>query len=249
MRILLLGGTGEAAATARLLAEAGIDALYSYAGRTPSLAHQPLPVRVGGFGGAGGLADFIHAGGFTHVIDATHPFAAQISRNAVAAARQTGARLIALERPGWRETPGDDWTRLPDYAAAAAALPRAPTAVFLAIGRQNLAPFAGLAHRWLLRFVAPDPAGDILPGARIEIARGPFTTEGDLALMRDHGTQIVVAKDAGGTAARAKLEAARILGLPVLLIRRPSLPARQTAATPEAALALIGASIAGTARP
>src|SRR5690606_10797848 len=153
MRVLLLGGTTEAAAMARALAGAGVEALYSYAGRTSSPRPQPLPLRIGGFGGADGLAALLREGGFTHVIDATHPFAATVSRNAVAACAATGVPLLALERPAWAQAAGDDWTLVPDLAAAAAALPEAPANVFLAIGRQNLDIFAALPHRWLLRFV------------------------------------------------------------------------------------------------
>src|SRR5690606_32148210 len=183
MRVLLLGGTTEAAAMARALADAGIEALYSYAGRTSTPRPQPLPLRIGGFGGAEGLAACLRDGRFTHVIDATHPFAATISRNAVAACAAAGVPLLAVERPAWTPAPGDDWTPVPDLAAAAAALPEAPANVFLAIGRQNLDVFKGLPHRWLLRFVDPEPAP--LPHATRIVDRGPFTQAGDMALMRE----------------------------------------------------------------
>lgn len=220
---------------ARALAAAGVDAVYSYAGRVPDPARQPLPVRVGGFGGAEGLADWLQDQGITHVIDATHPFAAGMSRNAIAACEAVGLPLIALERPPWRVGPG--WREVPDFASAAKALPDAPTPIFLAIGKQNLAAFAGLPHRWLLRFAAADPqAAAILPGAETIISRGPFNLAGDKALLQAHGIRLVVAKNAGGTAARAKLDAALALGLPVILIARPRLPARETRATPQAVL-------------
>ncbi len=224
---------------ARALAAAGVDAVYSYAGRVPDLARQPLPVRVGGFGGAEGLAAWLREQRISHVIDATHPFAAGMSRNAVAACAALNLPLVALERPAWQVEPG--WIEVPDFASAASALPAAPVSVFLAIGKQNLAAFAGLPHRWLLRFAAPDPqAAGILPGAGIVVARGPFTPEGDIALMRAHGTRIVVAKNAGGAAARAKLEAALALDLPVILIARPRLPARAIRTTPQAVLDWLG---------
>ncbi len=220
---------------ARALAGAGVDAVYSYAGRVPDLARQPLPVRVGGFGGVGGLTDWLRDQRMTHVIDATHPFAAGMSRNAIAACAALRLPLVALERPPWRVEPG--WSELPDFASAAKALPEAPTPIFLAIGKQNLAAFAGLPHRWLLRFAAPDPrAAAILPGAEIVVSRGPFDLEGDRALMRAHGIRLVVAKNAGGAAARAKLDAALALDLPVILIARPSLPARTIRPSPEAVL-------------
>lgn len=205
------------------------DAVYSYAGRTAAPVAQPLPTRIGGFGGAAGLADYLRAGGFTHLIDATHPFAATISANAVAAAKAAGARLVALERPAWQAEAGDRWTHVPDIAGAVAALPPVPAVVFLAIGRQSLDGFAGLPHRWVLRLV--DDAPQPLPGATVIVDRGPFTVAGDRALMCDHGVTHIVAKNAGGTGASAKLAAARALGLPVVMIDRPALPQREVAGT------------------
>lgn len=209
-----------------MLAREGVPATFSYAGRTANPAPQPLPTRTGGFGGAAGLAAYLAATGITHVVDATHPFAAQMSANAVAACTATGTRLAALERPGWQAQPGDRWTRVADAAAAVAALPRDPVGVFLAIGRQSLRPFEGLPHRWLLRFAEFDRREPVPLGAALVVARGPYTLDGDLALMRAHRIGVVVAKDAGGEAARAKLDAARHLHLPVILIDRPAHPPR-----------------------
>lgn len=223
----MLGGTTEAAALARALAAAGIAAIYSYAGRTAQPLAQPLPTRVGGFGGVEGLAGFLREQQISHVVDATHPFAAEISRNAVAACAATGTALIALERPAWQPQPGDRWHGVPDFAAAARALPGDGSAVFLAIGRQNLAPFVGLHHRWTLRFaeVAAHPLRD----ATLIVSRGPYTVAGDRELLRRHGIAHLVAKNAGGRAAEAKLIAARELGLPVVMIARPALPPRRLA--------------------
>ncbi|AMY67322.1 cobK, cbiJ [Frigidibacter mobilis] len=194
----------------------------------------PLPCRVGGFGGAEGLAAWLRAEAVHAVIDATHPFAAQISTNAIAACAQAGVPLIALERAPWQQQPGDDWTPVPDIAAAVAALPDPPARVFLAIGRQNLAAFAAHPqHRYLLRLVDPPAGGLPVPGATVVVDRGPFTAEGDLDLMQREGVQIVVAKNAGGAGAVAKIEAARRLGLRVIMIARPALPARRTACTVE----------------
>jgi precorrin-6A/cobalt-precorrin-6A reductase len=230
-RVLLLGGTSEASQLALALAEAGVDAVFSYAGRTDAPLPQPLPLRIGGFGGVEGLAGWLRTEGITHVVDATHPFAAGISKNAVAAAAQAGLPLIALERPPWQAQAGDDWTHVADYAAAAAALPQAPARVFLAIGRQNLAAFASRPqHQYLLRLVDP-PVNLPLTGADVVLARGPFTLDSDLALMRRHQITHLVAKNAGGSGAEAKLLAARALRLPVILIDRPALPLRQVVAT------------------
>lgn len=212
------------------LAKAGIDAVYSYAGRTLAPRDQPIPTRIGGFGGAEGLADTLRQGGFSHVIDATHPFAAQISRNAVAACAQAGLPLIALERPAWQPQPGDRWTEVPDLAAAVAELPAAPGRVFLAIGRQGLAAFADHPqHHYLLRLVDPPDEPPPLPDIQIVLDRGPFDAAADLALLRDHAISLIVAKNAGGSGAEAKLIAARDLGLPVILIRRPDVPWRPVA--------------------
>ena len=210
---------------ARALAVAGLDAVYSYAGRTQALAAQPLPTRIGGFGGVEGLTDYLRRDGFTHVIDATHPFAAGMSGNAITASARAGVRLAALERPAWVQEPGDNWTRVPDYQVAAEVLPGDGSTVFLAIGRQNLEPFARLNQRWLLRFAEPHPHP--LTGAELICERGPFDAAHDMGLMQRHGVTCVVAKNAGGEAARAKLLAARSLGLPVVMIDRPSLPRRQ----------------------
>ena len=225
---------------ARALASAGVQGVFSYAGRTAAPVGQPLPVRIGGFGGTEGLAAYLRAGRVTHLIDASHPFAARISANAVAACAETGVPLIALERPPWQAGPGDDWRLVPDIATAVAALPKTPARVFLAIGRQNLDAFAARPqHHYLLRLV--DPPGPLpLPLVTVELARGPFTVKGDAALMARHGTQIIVAKNAGGDGARAKLDAARAAGIPVVMIDRPAIPRRQVAATVEEAMAWLG---------
>jgi precorrin-6A/cobalt-precorrin-6A reductase len=237
-RVLLLGGTSEAAALARALAKAGVEAVYSYAGRTERPVAPPLPVRVGGFGGATGLAEFLRGEAITHLVDATHPFAAQMSRNAVEAALATGTPLIALEREPWRAGPGDRWTHVPDPAGALRALGPAPRRVFLAIGRQTLDAFAAAPqHVYLLRLVDPPTEPLPLPRAEAVIARGPFSVEGDRALLADHRIEVIVAKNAGGTGAEAKLVAARELGLPVVLIDRPVLPERRVARTVGEAMA------------
>jgi precorrin-6A/cobalt-precorrin-6A reductase len=237
-RILLLGGTTEAARMARALAEAGVDAVYSYAGRTEAPVAQPLPVRVGGFGGIEGLVAYLKAAGITHLIDATHPFAAQMSRNAVEACAATRTPLIALEREPWQAAEGDRWTHVPDLEGAIAALGEAPRRVFLAIGRQNLDAFSvAPQHHYLLRLVDPPSEPLPLPRAKAVIARGPFTVEGDRKLLRDHRIEVIIAKNAGGAGAEAKLVAARELGLPVILIDRPLVPKRQVARSVEAVMA------------
>lgn len=246
-RILLLGGTTEASRLARALAEAGSDAIFSYAGRTGAPVAQPLPMRIGGFGGVAGLVDYLRRERITHLIDATHPFAAQMSRNAIAASHEAGVPLIALERPAWVAGPGDHWRVVPDVEAAVAALPAAPARVFLATGKQGLEPFAAKPqHHYLLRLVDPPEAPLPLPQTSIVIARGPFEAGADADLMRAHGITHIVAKNAGGAGAEAKMHAARVLGLPVILIARPALPPRAVAASVEEVLGWL--AHAGTER-
>lgn len=228
-KVLLLGGTADALRMAAELVRAGLPAVYSVAGRTEAPTLPALPCRSGGFGGPDGLASYLRAEKVTHVVDATHPFAARMSRNAVAACAMVGLPLIALERAPWAPGPGDRWRSFVDLTEIAAAVPQAPTRIFLAIGRQNLDLFAAHPqHHYLLRLV--DPPQDLpLAGATVVISKGPFTPEGDLALMRAHGTELVIAKNAGGSAASAKLEAARTLGIPVWLAERPTIPDRPRA--------------------
>jgi precorrin-6A/cobalt-precorrin-6A reductase len=230
MRILLLGGTTEAGLMARALAAAGVAGVFSYAGRTEAPVGQPLPVRVGGFGGVEGLIAYLQDDSITHVIDATHPFAAGMSANAVAACGQANIPLIALEREPWVAGTDDRWIRVPDVVGAADALAGPARRVFLAIGRQHLDVFASQPqHHYLLRLVDA-PQGELpLPQTEVVVARGPFTVGGDTALLQAHGTEIVVAKNAGGKGAVAKIAAARALGLPVLMIDRPAIPARPIA--------------------
>lgn len=229
-RVLLLGGTTEASLLARHLATEGIEAVFSYAGRTENPAPQPLPVRVGGFGGPEGLAAYLRTGRISHVIDATHPFAAGMSRNAIAACAATGIPLCAFERPRWAAGEGDEWTGVVDIDGAVAALPEEPARIFLAIGRQSLQPFAAKPwHQYLLRLVDPPKGRLPLRDAEIVVARGPFDEAGDRALLKSRRITLIVAKNSGGTGARAKLDAARALGIPVVMIDRPALPPRRVA--------------------
>lgn len=243
-RVLLLGGTTEASRLAQALAEGGVNGVFSYAGRTETPVAQPLPTRVGGFGGAQGLRDYLQREAITHVIDATHPFAAQMSRHAVQACAELALPLLALERPAWQAQAGDRWQHVPDLAAAVAALPASAARVFLAIGRQHVQPFlADERHWYLLRLVDP---GWVLPDTRgtVGLDRGPFTLANDLALLQRHGITHVVAKNAGGQGAQAKLAAARQLDCPVILIDRPQLPPRPTVDTVAQALQWLGQAFA-----
>lgn len=224
---LLLGGTAEANALANAMAAEGLPGIYSYAGRTDIPASQKLPTRIGGFGGVTGLHEFLIENNIRAIVDATHPFAAQISANAVAAAHAANVPLLALERPAWSPEPGDQWHSVADMAGAVAALNGPLERVFLAIGRQNLDAFAACPqHFYLLRLV-DDWKGPLpLPNAVVVLGRGPFDVEGDMALLRAHGITRLVAKNAGGRGAVAKLLAARKLAIPVIMVERPALPER-----------------------
>lgn len=237
MRVLILGGTSEARHLAGLLAADGrIAATLSLAGRTEKPAPQPLPTRVGGFGGADGLAAYLTVEGVDVLVDATHPFAERISANAAIASAKAGVPLLALERPAWTRVAGDQWIDVPDLAAAAEALGAAPRRVFLTTGRLGVAAFkAAPQHRYLLRSIDPPDAADLPPACDVVLARGPFTVEDEIALMRRQAVEIVVTKNSGAAAAADKLAAARALGLPVIMIVRAVRPVAETVATPEAA--------------
>ncbi|GAB5445393.1 cobalt-precorrin-6A reductase [Gymnodinialimonas sp.] len=239
--LLILGGTLEATALARAVAKAGITGMVSFAGRVERPVRQPLPQRVGGFGGVEGFADYLTAQAITHVVDATHPFAAQMSLNAIRACAKTGVPLMALTRAPWRAEAGDNWTHVPDIAGAVAALDRPAARVMLAVGRMHLAEFApNPQHFYLLRLVDPPKAALPLPRTEVLVSRGPFTQANDQALMQAHGIDLVVSKNAGGTGAYAKIAAARALSLPVIMIDRPAIPDRIEAFTASEVLAWLG---------
>lgn len=241
--MLLLGGTGEARELARALDAAGVAFVSSLAGRVSNPALPVGPVRVGGFGGTAGLVEYLRAEGITHVVDATHPFAATMTRHAAAAAAAVGVSLVVLQRPGWAPGPDDRWTWAPDIAAAAAHCAAAPPGtIFLTTGRRDLAAFAGDAgHDYVVRTVDP-PTGATPPRTTLLLDRGPYRLDGELALMRAHAVTRLVTKDSGGALTVAKLDAARTLDLPVVVVRRPPLPPG-VAAVPDVATVL--AQLAG----
>lgn len=228
--LLILAGTTEATQLANAVAAQGLRGTVSFAGRVERPKRQPLPQRIGGFGGVSGLVDYLLAERISHVIDATHPFAAQMSRNAVAACDAAGVPLIALTRAPWVAQGGDRWIQVADIAGAVAALDRPVARVMLAVGRMHLAEFApNPQHFYLLRLVDPPSAPPPFPAHHVLVSRGPFTEAEDRALMEQHGIDLVVSKNAGGTGAYAKIAAARGLGLPVIMIDRPTLPERREA--------------------
>jgi precorrin-6A/cobalt-precorrin-6A reductase len=225
-RILILGGTAEARQLAgRLAGRNGLDVTLSLAGRTAMPATQPVPVRVGGFGGAAGLADYLKRERIDALIDATHPYANVISANAVEAARRSGVPSIALRRPPWIAVAGDRWIEVSDVGEAVRAIGRTPCRVFVALGRNELKPLRDAPqHFYLIRSVDPVNPPLPLPHVGYVTGRGPFSEADDRELMTEHRIDVVVAKNSGGTATYGKIAAARVLGIDVIVLRRPAAP-------------------------
>ncbi|MFU1517125.1 cobalt-precorrin-6A reductase [Vreelandella alkaliphila] len=227
IKILILGGTSEASALASAVAKRGIPAIFSYAGRVNTPKPQPLPTRIGGFGGVNGLVTFLAQERITHIVDATHPFAAQMSSNVLAAAAQCGVKATAFTRPAWQPVTGDQWQSVASIDETVNALAGPPQRVLLAIGRMHLSAFAAQPqHHYVLRLVDPPTSPLPMPDVSTVIDRGPFTLEGDLTLLKNQRIQRIVCKNAGGEGASSKLTAARRLGLPIVMIERPALPPR-----------------------
>ncbi|GAA3123223.1 cobalt-precorrin-6A reductase [Planomonospora alba] len=229
-RVLILGGTAEARALAAELTAAGVRVVSSLAGRVTDPRLPVGEVREGGFGGPDGLAAWLAAEGVDALVDATHPFAARMTASAAEAARRTGVPLLVLRRPGWREGPGDDWLRVPSLQAAADLLVApagagAVTRVFLTTGRRSLPVFAGLPGVWLLARSVDPPEPPVPDNVHVVLDRGPYTVEGERALIREHRLDVLVTKDSGGRMTTAKLVAARELGLKVIMVDRPPPPA------------------------
>jgi precorrin-6A/cobalt-precorrin-6A reductase len=244
-RLLILGGTGEAAALAHAVAERlpHVDLTSSLAGRA-GVPELPGRVRVGGFGGAEGLAAWLKAEAVDAVVDATHPFATRISAQAETACAAAGVPLARLERPDWAEQPGDRWHRVADLAAAARLLPSLARRAFLTVGAGGVAAFAGVRGVWfLVRLLAP--AALPLDDYKVVVGRGPFSPDAEAELMRNHRIDVLVTKAAGGAATAAKIEAARRLRLPVVMVERQP---RQFMATKVYLVYTIGAAIEWLAR-
>jgi len=225
MRVLILAGTAEAAALAgACAARRGIESICSLAGRIRVPGPLPGELRVGGFGGVDGLVEFLEARTIDRVIDATHPFAAQMASHAEQACRRARVPRLRLLRPPWRRRPGDRWIEVPDLAEVARRLRGLGRRALLTVGQRDLDAFTGIEGvRLLIRTIEPP--------ARLPTAtslwlggRGPFALEDELALLREHAIDVLVTKASGGEATSAKLAAARALGLPVLMVRRPEPP-------------------------
>jgi precorrin-6A/cobalt-precorrin-6A reductase len=223
--VLVLGGTGEGRELAGQLAAFGRPVISSLAGRVSQPRLPAGPVRVGGFGGVDGLAEYLRAEHISAVIDATHPFAARITQNAADACAATGTALLVLRRLPWTPVDGDHWTPVGDLAAAASIVGRLPPddVVLLTVGRQGVEAFSALLQRFWLRAVDP-PDGPTPARCDLLLDRGPFTLDGELELLQRLAIDLLVTKNSGGAMTVAKLTAARTLGLPVLMVERPALP-------------------------
>jgi precorrin-6A/cobalt-precorrin-6A reductase len=239
-RVLILGGTGDAselAAKISLLPD--VEVITSLAGRTRQPSVSTGSVRIGGFGGQAGLVQYVQAQKIDFLIDATHPFAAQISWNAAAA--EAGIPHLMLIRPAWQPMSGvggDCWIEVDTLEAAAAALPAIAKRVFLTTGRQQLAPFVPLTHLWfLIRSIDPPTPETPMPNGLLLLDRGPFTLEQERHLLIEHQIDLIVSKNSGGEATYAKIFAARELRLPVVMVRRPAMPVGMQVSSVEAAIA------------
>jgi precorrin-6A/cobalt-precorrin-6A reductase len=239
LRVLILGGTIEASTLARKIAgDTRLAPVLSLAGRTTKPRPQPIATRSGGFGGIEGLARFLRNDKIEAVVDATHPYADQMSTHAVAACRETGVPLASLVRAEWQRRADDRWQVVADAFAAATALGAEPRRVFLSLGRQDLHALATAPqHHYLARLIELPEQTVLPPDLRLLQARGPFDRADEERLLRDERIEIVVSKNAGGSATYAKIEAARALGLPVVMIARPHKPAGVTMADVDACVA------------
>ncbi len=244
-KLLILGGTGEAAALAgRLSDDPRLTVITSLAGRTRDPAKVAGTLRVGGFGGAAGLAAYLEQESIGILVDATHPFAARMAANAAQACAETGVPRLKLLRPAWRAGEADRWIEAPDMAAAAEAVGRTGTRVFLSVGRQDLSAFAELENIWfLVRSIEPLEAPCPLARAQVIQGRGPFSEAAETTLLKEHRIDLLVSKNSGGTATYPKIAAARRQGLPVVMIARPTAPAGETVETVDEAVAWVGARL------
>lgn len=223
--ILILGGTAEARALAKTLDDDGVAVISSLAGR---VQHPRLPVgevRIGGFGGVDGLAQWLRDNRIRAVVDATHPFAARITTNAHAACAVDEVPLLRLARPAWVPGPTDRWRIVPDIAAAARAVADRGGRVFLTTGRQDAHAFAGVENAWFLIRVVDPPDGPLPPRHEVLRSRGPYGLDDERELLAAHDISLLVTKNSGGELTRAKLTAAAEAGLEVIVVQRPPEPA------------------------
>ncbi|MCP5080540.1 MAG: cobalt-precorrin-6A reductase [Alphaproteobacteria bacterium] len=243
-RILILGGTADARELAELLdRETDCEVITSLAGRTSQPAVQTGTVRVGGFGGADPLAGYLAENEINLLIDATHPYAAQISTNATAASEAAGVPSFRLERPGWAPLEADNWINVSTVEEAVAALPNGARAL-VTVGTGGAAPFLQRLDIQVVARMIERPAEPPMPPHKVMVARPPFALEDELLLMRTEHITHLVTKNAGGKKMAPKIAAARALKIPVVMIARPKLPEIETARNLNHALAIMGRLLA-----
>lgn len=223
-RVLILGGTGEARDLAARAQAAGMDVISSLAGRVRDPRLPVGEVRIGGFGGVDGLRTWIGDNMIHAVVDATHPFATRITGNAVAATSATDVPFLRLRRPHWTPDPADDWSCVPDIAAAADEIAGRRARVLLTTGRQDVGAFAGIDSAWFLIRVVDPPEASLPPHHQILRSRGPYHLDDERNLLRDNRIDVLVTKNSGGGQTHAKLVAARELGVEVIMVERPPEP-------------------------
>ncbi|GAA2747004.1 cobalt-precorrin-6A reductase [Terrabacter aerolatus] len=225
MRVLVLGGTGEARDLAARLVGRGDEVVSSLAGRVSAPALPVGDVRTGGFGGVDGLAAYLADGSFDHVVDATHPFAARITDHAVQACRHVGLPLVRLQRPGWSRHPlASGFTWVDDVEGARTAAEDLGVRPFLTTGRQQLETFATWEDRFVLARVVDPPDWDVPASWEVLRARGPYPYAAERELIESRRVDVLLTKDSGGALTEAKLAAANDLGVPVVVVRRPPVP-------------------------
>ena len=226
MRVLILGGTGEAAELVAKLANIqGVEVITSLAGRTRKPSVPLGDVRIGGFGGVAGLANYLHEMKIDLLIDATHPFATQMALNAANAATTVNIPRIKLIRPPWQQVPGDRWLEVDNIKSAATVLEHQAKRVFLTVGRQEIGAFAHLHQIWfLMRMIDPPESNTAVPPGRLLCDRGPFHLDDEREILIHHQIDTIVSKNSGGDATYAKIIAARELKLKVVMVKRPPLP-------------------------
>lgn len=239
LRVLILGGTGDAAElAARVAMIPGIEAIASLAGRTRQPSIPSGNTRIGGFGGVAGLASYLQKMEINLLIDATHPFASQISLNAAAAAAEVNIPRLMLNRPVWEKVNGDRWIEVDNIAAAATALTNQAQRVFLTVGRQELSAFAHLEKLWfLMRVIDPPSPDDLIPPGLVLCDRGPFALDNEREILIHHKIDTIVSKNSGGDATYAKIIAARELGVKVVMVNRPAIPSGEQVSNVEDAVA------------
>lgn len=223
-RVLVLGGTGEARELAELAVAAGVDVVSSLAGRVRRPRLPVGAVRTGGFGGVTGLADYLRAEQISCVIDATHPFAATMTEHAVDACAATSTPLLRLRRAVWSPGPDDHWHRVSDMVAAAEHVARCGGRIFVTTGRQDVGVFATNRDAWFLVRVVDPPTAPLPANSDVLFARGPYRYDDEAELMRANRITVLVTKNSGGALTRAKLDAARDLGVEVVMVDRPVEP-------------------------